>query len=594
MFAWLLLLIWTHLQPCQALSKSVKSASEFSSHLASDTQGEEASKEQSSHSGYAASDQVVQGGKAADAREETRDSREASHSLAEDSTGVDADDVRPHHRPHKHITEIYGAGVPHVPKHHGHHKHPRRAVAHIGVNSVKLYQEDAGDAPDLVHESETAVDSGSKADLESLRSTIADLAKAVGGLTAKQTSAAPAPSKSELIRSHVIADVPSRGSGSTRSVFDVQESDDDAASEAQSSESGSHGIPLLPGTPADSEDDAGDDSLVAEGERSHVQLAAPKKKPFYTRIFKEVGDTIRCTGNKTIWKAPPGFGNLADCQDMCNKNGGCKFITWTTNQACATYGKYDCLSAKVQKIPEQIPVFNSSIYEKKHPSSSGYTLMAAGVDKCPPSQMVMSQEECQVAYSMIEKRYNLNPGADGMQVGTFDKGQPVGCSVMVNETKQLHALSGTAFDSKDTAKEQPAYWNNADTSSNTMVQDSQMRIVCSQVKRYTGEAAPAGPRGPPGPKGPRGPMGTVEGPIGAPGPTGPQGPAGESGPQGPIGKMGRKGEAQKSGMPSGVAKTSTLYVIVFVHAVMSFAVVFILRQKYGKKLNPAGDTVEFM
>jgi len=381
-----------------------------------------------------------------------------------------------------------------------------------------------------------------------------------------------------------------------------------AASHPPTADAEAVSIPLLPGAPApEGAEFSEDDSLLADATGEGSQEEFMSGKGFYKQIMKEVGVHAACDG-KPIWGSTPGFGNVQSCQDVCNGNGGCKYITFTTSGMCFTFDQYNCISAKSLVIAGAENV-NSSIYEKRESSKSGYTLMNSGVDQCPPEQQITSQEECMTAYGIISSRYKLNPGKTKMQVGAFEEGEPIGCSVMVNKSIPVeeeavvadNALDGTVFVTAAPAsiagavsQDQPAYWNTAETSNNAFVTSGEMRILCAKVSRFSGETAEPGPPGPEGGKGLPGPMGTVVGPFGPPGPRGEPGPHGVEGPVGLIGKMGHKGKKQKSGIPAGTAKSWMLAAVVVLHCGLSYCVLFFIKGKYGASLNKAGDTISFM
>lgn len=473
-------------------------------------------------------------------------------------------------------------------------------VAHVGVNSVNLK---TGSSKSMVQAATSQEqNSSTKAELDALRSTIAELASAVGGLkalTVKQ-DAAPSTTKPELMRSHVISDSGASGRGPTHpkpaeswTAKAMREAAEESAAGIPSfADADAHNIPLLPGPPIPGAVPFNDGSLVAEGEGSGEEFRisgdpnqSPLASPFYVQVMKEAGNHVMCSGN-LIWKSKPGAADLESCEQTCNDNGGCRFITFFTNDACATYGEWDCPATLDATIPE-LPDVNSTIYEKKTPATSGYTLMAQGVPQCPSAQLITTPEECKLAYKAIKGRYDLDAGNMTMQIGDFADGEPVGCSVRVNKT-----LASNEFDPN--AGDQPAYWNSADTSLNTLVDSGDFRVVCAQVSRYSGETAEAGVAGPPGVKGPIGPNGTVEGPHGREGPRGVPGPVGMPGPPGGIGGMGHKGKTQKSLIPASTAKTWQLAALVIIQGLVSFGALFTIKSKYGKSVNKSGDTIAFM
>jgi len=446
--------------------------------------------------------------------------------------------------------------------------------------------------------------SSTKAELDALRSTIAELATAIGGLkvsTVKQ-EVAPSTTKPEMMRSHVITDSGEPNAArnvhaNRRAPVPTQAPEESTAGRPAFAAAGARSIPLLPGPPPGADarpPPPGDDSLVAEGEGSQAEfMVGEGPGPYYVQIMQEAGNRSQC-GGQYIWKSEMNWGNLKQCQETCNDNGGCKFITWFSTEMCATFGEGECkeaipTSAFVPKGVnlDTLPEVNSSIWEKKQSSTSGYTLMNEGVAQCPGAQIITTQEECDVAYRAIKERYKLDPGTSKIQVGDFDEGEPIGCSVRVNATVQEGDLDPTAGD-------QPPYWNAMEESTNLKVFDGQFRVVCAQVSRYSGEAAEAGPVGPPGPKGPQGVNGTREGPYGKQGGRGLPGPAGEPGPPGLIGEMGHKGNKQKGGIPEGTAKLWVLGIVVALHGLCSFGALFIIQSKYGQAKNKSGDTVAFM
>lgn len=238
--------------------------------------------------------------------------------------------------------------------------------------------------------------------------------------------------------------------------------------------------------------------------------------------------------------------------------------------------------------------------------------MNEGVTSCPGGQQVTSMEECAIAYEAIKNRYHLDMGSSHMKTGAFDEGEPIGCSVMWNKSEPVgaeatpppaNALDGTIFGAPGSSAsgydggwdpDQPPYWNTAETSSNSLVSSGEMRVLCSQVDRYSGEVAPGGPPGIQGEKGPPGPMGTIMGPYGETGRRGAPGPVGEKGPPGHIGKKGVKGPLQATGIPKATPKSWMLGVVVGVHCIMSYGVLFVIQAKFGAAKNKAGDTVSFM
>jgi len=468
-------------------------------------------------------------------------------------------------------------------------------LAHADANSGNMYQRKSKSS------SPKELDS-SKAELDALRSTIAELTTAVGGLKFAEKSAAPPSTTSpQKVQSHIITDAADTHSASAQAQLHRTQTAPDLSTMGEQdgvpafADAQAISMPLLPGPPpAFGAQPVDDGSLVSEGQGegsgAQLMLGSASGKGYYVQMYAEAGIHAMCSGSK-IWNSDPGWGDLAACKAQCDGNGGCKFITYFTNKLCATYGVNDCAATATKILKKSV---NSTIYEKKQSSTSGYTLMNTGVQQCPGAQQITSQAECQYAYKKIQSRFELADAKktkEKIRVGAFEDGEPVGCSVRFNATTTRTAEAQKAFEASAIAAggksetSQVAFWNTAETSTNALVTSGVFRVVCAQVSRELpgAEKAEAGKPGPVGPKGPRGVKGTVEGPHGKPGPRGVPGPAGFVGETGLIGKKGHKGPTQKSSLPPGTAKVFVLAGAVVLHILLSCGVLFILKSKYGAK-----------
>jgi hypothetical protein len=262
-------------------------------------------------------------------------------------------------------------------------------------------------------------------------------------------------------------------------------------------------------------------------------------------------------GGEAIWASEDKVGGLEECKKICSGNGGCKYITYFSNDYCRTYDQFACDDAVTQSFGDD--KIHSWIFEKKIASRSGYTMMAEKVENCPSGQEIRTPEECRIAYGALKDRYSLSTTMD-VEVGNFER-LPLMCSVQYN---------ASVDDNLPIFKEgeQVAYFNKAPWTNNELVQDGVMRVLCQQVNRYFGDLPEAGPPGVKGPQGPPGPRGTREGEYGPDGPQGEKGPPGPPGPPGFVGDQGQKGAMQAEGAEGAVSIFFLVGVIV-VHAIVT-------------------------
>jgi hypothetical protein len=414
------------------------------------------------------------------------------------------------------------------------------------------------------------------AQLDALRSTIAELASAVGslkGVALKQQSEVSA------------SEAPERHSKTSSTVSTTTVPQPIARSEISSTAPPSPSKPvmmaLLPGPdplmmPLYPEDV----SLIGESRRAtHQNTRSVTQAVFYVEIFKVEGvtskNTSMCNG-QAIWVSDGPVGGLENCKAVCSGNSGCAYITYFSADYCRTYDKESCDSAVAQTYQDQKNgTITSAIYEKRDASPAGYTMMADAVTSCPEGQTISTEEECDFAFTSIKGRFQMVSSA-GIQVGSFAR-VPVGCSVQYNASVEDNA---PYFKQGD----QTPYFNTAATSDNTLVSDGAFRVVCQQVNRYFGPILEVGPPGPPGPTGKQGPPGTREGPAGAEGAAGISGDKGPPGPPGKNGSVGKKGPPQKAGVPEGAVSIYVLGGVVAAHVMITGVAFCVLKAKQTKSV----------
>jgi hypothetical protein len=411
----------------------------------------------------------------------------------------------------------------------------------------------------------TTTQSPRDAQIDALRSTIADLASAVGSLKGAFKQQASTEDRQAAPVSKTI-------SATAKKHIDLQPVSASPVP-APADPLKPRSIPLLPGPMAiASASDVEDGSLIGES-ASSFQASSHPLGDYYVEIHQVTQANSEnhsmCAGD-AIWASEDKVGGLAECESICSGNGGCKYITYFSNDFCRTYDQEACDSAITQSYEDG--KITSHMYEKKTASRSGYTMMGEKIENCPTNQEIRTQEECKIAYQAIRERYGLNTTMD-MQVGSFER-LPLMCSVQFN---------ASVDDNLPLFKEgdRIAYFNTNSWSSNELVQDGVFRIVCQQANRFFGDVPEAGPPGVKGPQGPPGPRGTREGDMGPDGPVGEKGPPGPPGPPGFIGEQGPKGATQS---PSTEGSVPIYYLagVLVLHFIVTGTAFVIYKGKHTK------------